>query len=148
MHFGLCSGYLTRYHRHRSKWSNDDSCSVFPISSNIWHDNTNTFTFTFPNTCVNIDTFTFPNTCANIDTFTFPNICVNIDTFTNTGTLEEIGALGKVSEFRRKLGKEVRPPPLFPTPDSEQSDHPEDIQDKDNNRVDAKIKELALGAED
>jgi hypothetical protein len=44
--------------------------------------------------------------------------------------------------------KEVRPPPLFPAPDGEQSDHANDIQDKDNNRVDAKVKELAFGAED
>jgi hypothetical protein len=40
------------------------------------------------------------------------------------------------------------PPPLFPSPDGEQSDYANDIQDKYHNRVDAQVKELAFGAED
>jgi hypothetical protein len=44
--------------------------------------------------------------------------------------------------------QEALPPPLFPSPDGEQSDCANDIQDKYHNRVDAKVKELAFGAED
>ena len=44
--------------------------------------------------------------------------------------------------------QEAFPPPLFPSPDGEQSDSANDIQDQYYNRVDAKVKELAFGAED
>jgi hypothetical protein len=44
--------------------------------------------------------------------------------------------------------KEALPPSLFPSPDGEQSDYANDIQDKYHHRVDAKVKELAFGAED
>src|SRR5690348_3684555 len=44
--------------------------------------------------------------------------------------------------------KEALLPPLFPSPDGEQSDDANDIQDKYHNQVDAKVKELAFGAED
>ena len=44
--------------------------------------------------------------------------------------------------------KEALPPPLFPSPDGEQSDRANDIQGQHHNRVDAKVEELAFGAED
>lgn len=53
----------------------------------------------------------------------------------------------RLSLLSRRM-KEALPPPLFPSPDGEQSDYANDIQDKYHNRVDAKVKELAFGAED